>query len=469
MDHAGTRFPESGPMSVTSPQPGKVSEVVLSDAKIRQFTSWAAARMKNIKGTSNGLQTGSRPRKAIKHNALAGPSSQMADLDHSDDSQDDDNGDEEELGSEAVDDGIQSAQAIINKSGFNDWSDDDTKDPPRWVKPPKRKRTEEEKKIRKPDEFHYDGANRRNMAPKIVYPQDRLVLNRLKSRPWIQEAKVAQKAAQAEKTRTYITTDHLGTDDPDDIAFLQPYGTFAPRVIPKDPMPLKDRKRFFMYTPTAQMMKAMRDNVNNVHKLFNVIKNIDDCMLHPDPPPLHVGGGMRGVISCSFRWKDEIGTHEVIVNYGVVALLVNSRITAAQKEGWIEDAWHLSHLCGNWTCCNWRHHTIEDGPTNISRNGCFGSTKECVHKPPCMKSKKQKLVLPAHKSKLAHVAFSETTDDDVETVVEEDSEECSTDSGNYEHRESTEDKPGERNVGVEHEVIEISSDDDESEESDNDA
>ena len=55
------------------------------------------------------------------------------------------------------------------------------------------------------------------------------------------------------------------------------------------------------------------------------------------------------------------------MNYGIIALLVNKGMSARQKEGWIEEAWHLSHLCGNWICCNWRHHTVEDGPTNCSR------------------------------------------------------------------------------------------------------
>lgn len=321
----------------------------------------------------------------------------------------------------------KTAQAIMEKSGLNDSGDSDS-ELPRWTprtdpNPKKRKRTEEEKKRRKPDGFNYAGINTRNMAPKIVYWQDRKILNRLTTRAWIGEAKVAQMA----KTRTYITTDHVGLEDDDDTEVPRSLTSLAPRVIPKDNMPLKDRKRFFIYSPTAAMRKAMRANVSEVHRMFTPIKKIDDCMLHPDPPPCRVDGSAAGVIKYAYQWKDVTGGHKIIVNYGIIALLINSRLTAAQKEGWIEEAWHLSHLCGNWICCNWRHHTIEDGPTNISRNACFGSSRECVHNPPCMKDKKQKLILPANKNTPKQVALPGMTDTTVQEVDEQSSESgCST-------------------------------------------
>ena len=287
---------------------------------------------------------------------------------------------------------------------------------PSTKKPKKRKRTAEEIARRKPDVFHYDGATRRNMAPKIIYPQDRIILNRLLTRPWAREAK----AAAANKPPTYPTAAYLDMEDEDGFSLQQPFWTFSPRVAPVETMPLKDRKRFFIYTPTSAMVEAMQATVSALHAFFNPIKNIGDCMLHPRPPPLHPDGSMRGTIQHDFRWEDDLGIHSLKVNYGVVTLLVNSRLTNKQKEGWIEEAWHLSHLCGNWICCNWRHHTIEDGPTNVSRNGCFASSKACTHKPPCMKDKKQKLVLPAHKGRQTQlVVVPEMMDDESDEVDEE--------------------------------------------------
>ena len=302
---------------------------------------------------------------------------------------------------------------IIDETDFSESSGPQFIEPPSKKNPKKRKRTEEEQARRKPDVFHYDGATRRNMAPKIVYPQDRIVMNRLMTRPWVREAKAAV-ANMANKLPTYLAADYLDMEDEDGFSLRQPFWSISPTVAPVETMPLKDRKRFFIYTPTSAMVKAMRATVSQLHGIFNPIKNIGDCMLHPHPPRLRLDGGMRGVIIYTSRWEDDVGMHAVQVNYGVVALLVNSRLTNVQKEGWIENAWHLSHLCGNWICCNWRHHTIEDGPTNVSRNGCFGSSKKCVHNPPCMKEKKRKLVLPAHKSKQIQLVVSGMTDEEDE-------------------------------------------------------
>jgi hypothetical protein len=59
-----------------------------------------------------------------------------------------------------------------------------------------------------------------------------------------------------------------------------------------------------------------------------------------------------------------------------------------QKDGFINKQWHLSHLCGNWTCLNPAHTTVEPGNINLSRNNCFSHRSGCLHTPPCMKDKK---------------------------------------------------------------------------------
>ncbi|KAG7007676.1 hypothetical protein G7Y79_00008g023140 [Physcia stellaris] len=385
----------------------------LPEVKIRAFAGLAAAMMKKAKATK-ASQSSSPSRTSINRCSSEGEA-EMLSSNADDDEEEDDK--EVEIGI------IKTAQSIMKKSGLNSLSDSEDNELPRWTNPnpKKRKRTEEEQKRRKPDGFDYAGMNTRNMAPKIVYPQDRKILNRLTTRAWIGEAKAAGLA----ETRTYITTDHLGLEDEDDTEFARPFASLYPRVIPKDSMPLKDRKRFFIYTPTAAMEKAMRAHVSEIHQIFAPIEKIDDCMLHPDPPPCRVDGKPIGTIKYNYQWRDVSGVHKITVNYGVIALLINSRLTAAQKEGWIEEAWHLSHLCGNWICCNWRHHTVEDGPTNISRNGCFGSSKECVHNPPCMKDKKQKLLLPANKKTSKQVALPGMTDTNIEVDEESSESGCS--------------------------------------------
>ena len=383
---------------------------------------------------------------------------------------------------------VLTAKAFPGQTVLSETSEPESDKPWPWVVTKKRKRADDQPKERRPDVFHYDGATRRNMSPRIVYPQDSKVLNRLKTRPWVREARAA---AQGAKSRTYTTTVSEQSED-NELSFSRPFdaSSMTPRVLPKDLMSLKDRKRFFMYAPTVTMKQAMAKHVGEIHGFFGPFHPIGDCMFHPNPPPCLEDGRAKGTINYRYLWKDELGTHEINVNYGVIALLVNTGVTATQKEGWIEEAWHLSHLCGNWICCNWRHHTIEDGPTNISRkyisfstfsatgtltrrpltgNGCFGSFKECVHQPRCMRDKKQKLVLPVHKSKLirpALLGMTETDverDDDEEDIAEEagdeeDVEEAGNEEDVAEEADDEEDDDGESqtdnlsNQGLDHEI-----------------
>lgn len=278
------------------------------------------------------------------------------------------------------------ATATLEESNLSDLSDPETKDPRTWKRPSKkRKRPSSVVNIDDLQSvFHYDGATRRNMAPKIVYPQDQQILGRLTTQPWIQEAQKLQmeekKEKRAKTSNTTTTHKSKNDDENDDLRFTHP---FAPTLVAppkKNLMPLKDRKRFFIYTPTPTILRAMATHVSEIHALFPPSYPIGHCMLHPSPPPCHIDGRARQTLTYNYAWKDRggggggvrgggggEGVHEVKVNYGIIALLVNSRLSAVQKEGWIEESWHLSHLCGNWICCNWRHYTVEDGPTNISR------------------------------------------------------------------------------------------------------
>ena len=150
-----------------------------------------------------------------------------------------------------------------------------------------------------------------------------------------------------------------------------------------------DRKQYFMYTPGDAIKEKMKKYIHDVYRLFDRMHSDGDCWLHPSPPALSNGRPM-GRIQCVFVWTDSSGSHRLTVNVGLVALIVEGQLAEEQMRGYVNESWHLSHLCGNWTCCNWRHMTVECGRINVSRNQCFRSAGHCSHQPPCMKHRKRR-------------------------------------------------------------------------------
>jgi len=242
----------------------------------------------------------------------------------------------------------------------------------------KRKREEEPVGPEKKYATYHDEAKRRNIAPKILYEAERQSLGVITKKPWL----------YTPKPKIQISGLQFGSPSRS-ISF-----SFPVSQVLNDELSVKERKRFFIYTPTDAMKEAMRTHISNVHQLFPPYRGIGDCMLHPNPRGLLKNGKYNQTIVCNYQWKDVSGIHTVGVNFGIVTLIINHHLTSAQKEGFIQDAWHLSHLCGNWICCNWRHHTVEPGPVNIGRNACFNSSDPCKHEPRCMKDKKVALNLP---------------------------------------------------------------------------
>lgn len=161
-----------------------------------------------------------------------------------------------------------------------------------------------------------------------------------------------------------------------------------------DSMTIVERKHFFIYTPTEGMKAAAKKSFSDIYQLLDMSGSNDDCRLHPTPP--HFNGKAAGTISFGFSWRDDHGPHRLTANWGIIALAVRQQLTDAQEDGFINESWQLSHLCGNWTCCNWRHFTVESGHINRNRNGCFNSSAKCTHNPPCMKEKKRQLLLTDH-------------------------------------------------------------------------
>src|SRR6266536_2788261 len=165
------------------------------------------------------------------------------------------------------------------------------------------------------------------------------------------------------------------------------------KKLPLNRISCKERKRLAVSnTRPPSLTKAMRRWIAKTHALLDAFREDDDCWLHPSPPcarPSSAGIPRPcGKITKTFVWQDHIGKHSLRLNYGIASKLANHKMNKQQKDGFINKQWHLSHLCGNWTCLNPAHTTVEPGNINLSRNNCFSHRSGCLHTPPCMKDKK---------------------------------------------------------------------------------
>ena len=156
-------------------------------------------------------------------------------------------------------------------------------------------------------------------------------------------------------------------------------------------MTIVERRRFFLYTPTENIQAASKNFFSNVYQVLDIAGSNEECRLHHTPP--YFNGKPAETISFTFRWKIEHRSHQLYVEWGIIALLVRGQLTAAQMDGFVNKSWRLSHLCGNWTCCNWRHFTVESRHDIQSRDACFKSPAKCMHNPPCLKEKKRQLLV----------------------------------------------------------------------------
>jgi hypothetical protein len=183
-----------------------------------------------------------------------------------------------------------------------------------------------------------------------------------------------------------------------DLPFLNSgIGMSLPQLsIKKEPLnkaTCRERKRIVVSSNRPPCLtKAMCQWVDSTNYLLNPFRDDDECWFHPSPPPAHLSmnGILRpcGKLQKRFNWKDRNGKHSLVLNFGIASKLVNHKMTKQQKDGFINKQWHLSHLCGNWTCLNPTHTTVEPGKVNIGRNNCFSHCSGCLHHPPCMKDKK---------------------------------------------------------------------------------
>ena len=125
-----------------------------------------------------------------------------------------------------------------------------------------------------------------------------------------------------------------------------------------DTLSIQERKCSFINNPTEKVKEKMAKDVADIEVLFGASLPGGDCWLHPWPPESE-DGKPPGLIKCYYNCNDATGHHRLHINYGIVSLIVNHDLTEQQKRGFIDSSWQLSHLGGNWTCCNWKHFTVE--------------------------------------------------------------------------------------------------------------
>lgn len=159
----------------------------------------------------------------------------------------------------------------------------------------------------------------------------------------------------------------------------------AERSLPPDEY-LRWRKRHALYGLSHSETEKLK---RWVHGYWDTIPNRenDTCWLCPHSK---LPSRRNGRISKHVYFRTSTGGHQISFNFGIVALLVKGRLTNSHKNMIIKESWELSHLCGNWTCLNPCHFTIESGSINQSRKTCFRRHR-CDHDLPCKIVKKRPL------------------------------------------------------------------------------
>ncbi|TGO41708.1 hypothetical protein BHYA_0017g00170 [Botrytis hyacinthi] len=166
---------------------------------------------------------------------------------------------------------------------------------------------------------------------------------------------------------------------------------------PGNKLECRERKRIIVSSTRrpSHVKKSMQIWLESTNRLLDPFREDGECWFHPAPPPPRITpiGTWRacGNIQKAFSWQDHNGKHSLVLNFGIASKILFHAMTKRQKDGFINKKWHLSHLCGNWTCLNPNHTTVEPGNVNISRNSCFSHRGGCSHEPKCMKEKKANL------------------------------------------------------------------------------
>ncbi|KAI9769352.1 MAG: hypothetical protein M1840_004053 [Geoglossum simile] len=176
-------------------------------------------------------------------------------------------------------------------------------------------------------------------------------------------------------------TTPAGADDGDKKQSALPEKTYL------EAWPCEKRKQYLFSNPSRTVQQTIKRYVTSMHSTLDPQRTPQSCWLCPEH------GRAATSISRFFTWRGHGHLHRVNINYGIISLMHHNRLTEVQKHGFISLGWHLSHLCGNWTCVNPAHCTVEPGSVNIGRNKCFRDKEgPCEHVPSCLKELKRGVV-----------------------------------------------------------------------------
>lgn len=168
-----------------------------------------------------------------------------------------------------------------------------------------------------------------------------------------------------------------------------------------NPLSCQERKRLVVSLATrpAKLTQDLKAWLASTNWLLDPFREDDECWFHPSPPPprLTKNGlliarrtiSKRFTFTCpSLHAPYQLQTHSLTIPYGIAHHLVYHTLTLQQQDGWINQNWQNSHLCGNWTCLNPKHLIVESQGVNVSRNNYFSHRRGCFHNPACLKDLK---------------------------------------------------------------------------------
>ncbi|KAK8205195.1 hypothetical protein IWZ01DRAFT_89150 [Phyllosticta capitalensis] len=179
-------------------------------------------------------------------------------------------------------------------------------------------------------------------------------------------------------------------DPPSSQASTAPPSIQEPDDTPQATVDIQLRKRVMLNKRPAAAQERLRRGANNVLEAFQGMSfEPDQCWLHPRPDKKG-----RVIISVNFQDWESFSTRasqSVSFEFGMALKLLNGTMSHEEQEGWVRESWHLSHLCGNASCCNHEHHVVEPGTVNFSRKNCHNrrdniagaAYRSCSHSPPC--------------------------------------------------------------------------------------
>lgn len=158
----------------------------------------------------------------------------------------------------------------------------------------------------------------------------------------------------------------------------------------------KDKLRMFFADPPAASVARLQQTMKDKSYGFAGFENglsPEQCWLDEDALRRSNNRTLR--VRVPYRHDGRCQSFNVA--YGVVALFLERGLTEGEVLGLTDKPpMQLSHLCGNWHCCNPKHMVIESGRDNRSRNRntCLtdkgkmkcgeGVTLHCPHWPECM-------------------------------------------------------------------------------------